>query len=237
MALSSNIAAALAVLVVVLAASSRVAEGQADCASKLVPCAAYLNSTTPSAECCSSIKEVVTTQLECLCRLYANPGLLPGINMTQALMIPKYCNLSTDTNACKTALSPRSSPPAPPAPVPAKLSYFHGGDIGLQVVGQKSLVYVDGHNALEVVHRTEIKQNYVPFDGDLDNIFPKWATQKENEKENNSCKISVDVGFRYLIRLHFSQLGLKIAGTGDVMFKVFINEMIAHTNIDIIEGR
>ncbi|XP_012852554.1 PREDICTED: non-specific lipid-transfer protein 1-like isoform X2 [Erythranthe guttata] len=116
MALSSKIAAALTVLVVVLAASSRVAEGQQDCASKLVPCAAYLNSTTPSAECCSSIKEVVTTQLECLCRLYANPGLLPGINMTQALMIPKYCNLSTDTNACKTALSPRSSPPAPPAP-------------------------------------------------------------------------------------------------------------------------
>ncbi|KAL7111437.1 hypothetical protein ACP275_05G087700 [Erythranthe tilingii] len=104
MALSSRIAAALAVLVVVVAASSRVAEGQADCASKLVPCAAYLNSTTPSAECCSSIKEVVTTQLECLCRLYANPGLLPGINMTQALMIPKYCNLPTDTDACKTGV-------------------------------------------------------------------------------------------------------------------------------------
>ncbi|KAL8044909.1 hypothetical protein ABFX02_08G077000 [Erythranthe guttata] len=46
-------------------------------------------------------------------------------------------------------------------------------------------------------------------------------------------KISVDVGFRYLIRLHFSQLGR----TGDVFFKVFINEMIAHTNVDIIEGR
>ncbi|KAL7141798.1 hypothetical protein ABFS83_08G078000 [Erythranthe nasuta] len=46
-------------------------------------------------------------------------------------------------------------------------------------------------------------------------------------------KISVDVGFRYLIRLHFSQLGR----TGDVLFKVFINKMIAHTNIGIIEGR
>ncbi|KAL7101840.1 hypothetical protein ACP275_08G080000 [Erythranthe tilingii] len=116
--------------------------------------------------------------------------------------------------------------------VPARLSYFDGGDIGLQVVGQKSLVYVDYNTALEIVHRSDVKQNLAPSYGDLDNIFPNWATRKEKEREYNMWKISVDVGFRYLIRLHFSQLG----GTGDALFKVFINEMIAHTNTDIVQG-
>ncbi|KAL0318619.1 UNVERIFIED_CONTAM: Receptor-like protein kinase FERONIA [Sesamum angustifolium] len=36
--------------------------------------------------------------------------------------------------------------------VPASLSYYHGGDIGVQVVG-KSPVYVDNSTALEIVHR------------------------------------------------------------------------------------
>ncbi|KAL9158574.1 hypothetical protein ABFS82_08G077800 [Erythranthe guttata] len=105
--------------------------------------------------------------------------------------------------------------------VPARLSYFHGGDYD---------------TALEVVHRSEIKPNPAPFDGDSDNIFPKWATRKENEREDNTWKISVDVGFRYLIRFHFSELGFKIAGRGDVSFKVFVNEMIAQTTIDIVKG-
>ncbi|KAL8471795.1 hypothetical protein ACS0TY_029140 [Phlomoides rotata] len=47
-------------------------------------------------------------------------------------------------------------------------------------------------------------------------------------------KMSVDVGFRYLVRLHFSKIGLKMAETGGMNFNVFINEMIADTNTDIV---
>ncbi|KAI3452209.1 hypothetical protein Pfo_008874 [Paulownia fortunei] len=121
--------------------------------------------------------------------------------------------------------------------VPVSLSYFHSGDIGLQVVGQNSLVYVDNSTALEIIQRLNIKQDSVPSTGDFDDMFPMWAVRKANKIKNNTWKLPVDVGFRYLIRLHFSELGLKIAGTGDVMFKVFINEMIAHTNMDIVKGR
>ncbi|KAK6129125.1 hypothetical protein DH2020_037129 [Rehmannia glutinosa] len=121
--------------------------------------------------------------------------------------------------------------------VPSSVSYFHGGDVGVQVVGEKSLVYVDHNTALEMIHRLNIKQISVPTSGDFDDTFPIWALRKADKVKNNTWKVPVDVGFRYLIRIHFSEMGLKIAGTGDVMFKILINEMIAQTNIDIVKER
>ncbi|KAH6791928.1 hypothetical protein C2S52_002405 [Perilla frutescens var. hirtella] len=115
--------------------------------------------------------------------------------------------------------------------VPHSLTYFHGGDIGLQVLGQKSDIL--NSTALEIVHRLIIKHGSVPFAEDFDDIFPKWATQKSEKMKSNTWKIAVEVGFRYLIRIHFSGLGLKISGTGNVLFEVLINQMIACTNIDI----
>ncbi|KAG6396968.1 hypothetical protein SASPL_143128 [Salvia splendens] len=111
---SSTIAAVMTV--VVLLAAGRVAEGQSsDCASKLVPCAEYLNSTKPSAECCDAMKTVITTQLPCLCGLIRNPGVLP-VNITQALELPKHCNLPSNTSACNAlADAPGSSSLPPPA--------------------------------------------------------------------------------------------------------------------------
>ncbi|KAL0377609.1 UNVERIFIED_CONTAM: Receptor-like protein kinase FERONIA [Sesamum radiatum] len=121
--------------------------------------------------------------------------------------------------------------------VPAGLSYFDVGDIGVQVVGQKSLVHVDHNTALEIVHRLSIKPSPLLSTGDFDGVFPTWAMNKANRSRNETWKVPVDVGFRYLIRLHYSELGLKIAGTDDVVFKVLINEIIAQTNIDIAKGR
>lgn len=93
--------AAFMVAVALLVITTRTAEGQADCAANLIPCAEYLNSTNPAPACCNAIREVVSTQLRCLCNLYNNPNLVPGINMTQALELPKHCNLSADTSRCK----------------------------------------------------------------------------------------------------------------------------------------
>ncbi|KAK6129157.1 hypothetical protein DH2020_037089 [Rehmannia glutinosa] len=122
--------------------------------------------------------------------------------------------------------------------VPVSLSYFRGGEIGVQVVGQKSLVYVDYETALEIIHRLDAKHHSEPSTGNFDGMFPKWAMQKAYKRKNNTWKIAVDVGFRYLIRIHFSEIGLKIIGTGgDVMFKVLINGMIAQTNIDMVKER
>ncbi|GER34565.1 lipid-transfer protein [Striga asiatica] len=98
MAFSSTIAVILTAAVLVAAAG--VAEAQMDCAAQLMPCVPYLNSTRPSADCCNAIRQVVSTQLHCLCGLYKNPAALPGINITQALMVPTHCNIPTDVSAC-----------------------------------------------------------------------------------------------------------------------------------------
>ncbi|KAG8378700.1 hypothetical protein BUALT_Bualt07G0012500 [Buddleja alternifolia] len=122
--------------------------------------------------------------------------------------------------------------------VPPSLSYFHGGV--LQVVGQESLVNVDNSTALEIFHRLNIKQDSVTSSaGDISDIFGMWETvnnRKANKMNNNiTWKIYVDVGFWYLVRIHFSEPGLETAG---VMFKVYINEMVANTNnIGTVPGR
>ncbi|KAH6830855.1 hypothetical protein C2S53_005779 [Perilla frutescens var. hirtella] len=115
MAISSWTIVAM-VTVALVFGGGRVAEGQSDCVAKLVPCADYLNSTKPSKDCCDAMRTVVTTQLVCLCGLINNPSALGGINLTQALELPKHCNLSSDTSACNAALSPRSSLPPPATP-------------------------------------------------------------------------------------------------------------------------
>ncbi|EYU22231.1 hypothetical protein MIMGU_mgv1a022345mg, partial [Erythranthe guttata] len=116
--------------------------------------------------------------------------------------------------------------------VPSDLSYFHKGDIGVQMVG-KSLVYIDNGTALEIIRRVNIKHESVLSGGSISDMFGMWETisKKKASKMNNiTWKVSVDVGFRYLVRLHFSELGFKIADIGGVIFTVSINEMIA--NID-----
>ncbi|KAL7138847.1 hypothetical protein ABFS83_09G009500 [Erythranthe nasuta] len=113
--------------------------------------------------------------------------------------------------------------------VPPSLSFFQERDTGVQVVG-KSLVYVDNRTALELIRRVNTKQ-------DNRDMFGMWETvtkRKANKIYNTTWRISVDVGFRYLVRLHFSELGFKLAEIGGVDFTVLINEMIADTNIDTV---
>ncbi|KAJ8538678.1 hypothetical protein K7X08_029974 [Anisodus acutangulus] len=87
------------------------------CASKLVPCAPFLNNPKPPAECCDPLREAITNDLDCLCKLYENPTLLPslGINITQALALPKACNIPGDISSCKGAAPGPSSALPPPA--------------------------------------------------------------------------------------------------------------------------
>ncbi|XP_047961332.1 putative receptor-like protein kinase At5g39000 [Salvia hispanica] len=99
-----------------------------------------------------------------------------------------------------------------------------GGEIGLRVVGENSMVYVDDSTALEIVHRLHIKPDPAQSAEGFDGVFPKWATQSAEKVRNKTWKVPVEVGFRYLIRLHF-----KNEGVGGAMFKILINEMIAET--------
>ncbi|KAK4477556.1 hypothetical protein RD792_016788 [Penstemon davidsonii] len=123
--------------------------------------------------------------------------------------------------------------------VPEGLTYFRGGDLGAQVVGRKSMVYIDNNTALEIIHRLNVKRDSVSLGDEFDmlGIQATVLKQKANEINNLTWKRSVDVGFRYLVRIHFCELGLKMAETRNVMFKVIVNEMIVDSEIDLIKER
>ncbi|KAL3813490.1 hypothetical protein ACJIZ3_014758 [Penstemon smallii] len=117
--------------------------------------------------------------------------------------------------------------------VPEGLTYFCGADLGAQVVGQKSLVYIDNNTALEIIHRLNVKRDSF-MSGDEFDMFGMEATVP---KQTLTWKRPVDVGFKYLVRIHLCELGLKLAETGNMIFKVLINEIIVDTIIDIVKER
>ncbi|GER29435.1 protein kinase [Striga asiatica] len=118
--------------------------------------------------------------------------------------------------------------------LPPALSYCHGGDV--RVLGQNSVVHIDNTTALETVHRLNVRWDSVPS-----GAFGKWATvvnEKADDKFNNNnnsitWKVSVDVGFRYLIRLHFSELRTKMAAKSND-FVLLINHVVAATGSDML---
>lgn len=107
-----------AAVAVTMTVAPRLADAQTpSCAQKLTPCAEYINSTgTPPAACCDPLKEAVTNEMQCLCNLYAAPGLLEsfGINVAQAVLLPGRCKLIAGT--CSKASAPTSTPTSNPPP-------------------------------------------------------------------------------------------------------------------------
>jgi hypothetical protein len=103
-----NLPILMTLVVVSLVGFTSLAEAQAaTCAQNLIPCANYINSPSPPANCCSSIKDAVDTQLSCLCGLYTSPGLLQSFNITvdQALKLSKACGVDTDLTKCNGTYS------------------------------------------------------------------------------------------------------------------------------------
>uniref|UniRef100_A0A803L6G7 Bifunctional inhibitor/plant lipid transfer protein/seed storage helical domain-containing protein n=1 Tax=Chenopodium quinoa TaxID=63459 RepID=A0A803L6G7_CHEQI len=101
----------VAVLLAVALAAAQSSGETPSCGSKLTACVNYLNSTTtPPPSCCNPLKEAVTNEKQCLCNIYNNPNLIQalGINITQAMNLPKLCHIDTgkSPDICKG-----SSPP------------------------------------------------------------------------------------------------------------------------------
>ncbi|KAJ7526448.1 hypothetical protein O6H91_16G007100 [Diphasiastrum complanatum] len=72
----------------------------------------------PSTDCCNGLREVHLHSPVCLCELISSNGdhsSTPGINVTQALLLPNICKVSTDESRC-TALLAGASPSAAPSP-------------------------------------------------------------------------------------------------------------------------
>ncbi|XP_051123186.1 putative receptor-like protein kinase At5g39000 isoform X2 [Andrographis paniculata] len=124
--------------------------------------------------------------------------------------------------------------------VPAAISYFHTEDIGVPLVG-KSPFYIDSNTALEIIRRLNTRQGSISTSNDdIGDGFGMWETvpkQKEKKANNVTWRVSVDVGFRYLVRLHFYGMGLKFAELGANAFEVYIDNKIANTTSGIVEDR
>uniref|UniRef100_A0A0E0HUP2 Bifunctional inhibitor/plant lipid transfer protein/seed storage helical domain-containing protein n=1 Tax=Oryza nivara TaxID=4536 RepID=A0A0E0HUP2_ORYNI len=121
--MATRMAAAVAAMVAAVAISlaaggaAQSSPSTPSCASKLVPCAQYMNGTdTPPAACCDPLKEAVKNELKCLCDLYASPQIFKAfnINISDALRLSTRCGISQTTSMCP-GNSPTNSPPASPS--------------------------------------------------------------------------------------------------------------------------
>ncbi|KAL2469860.1 Bifunctional inhibitor/lipid-transfer protein/seed storage 2S albumin superfamily protein [Abeliophyllum distichum] len=94
-----------------------------DCTNSIVsmsPCLNYItgNSSRPSPGCCTQLTTVVRSQPGCLCQVLNGGGSSLGldINQTQALALPKACNVQTPPVSQCNAGSPSGSPSTPNSP-------------------------------------------------------------------------------------------------------------------------
>ncbi|KAG2239219.1 hypothetical protein Bca4012_023975 [Brassica carinata] len=105
----------LLLLTVSLAVMSNVS-AQPSCTDVLMtmaPCLGYItgNFSSPSQQCCSQLAHVVRSSGECLCGVLKGGGPHLGINFnqTQALALPKACNVQTPSvSSCNDDSSVKS---------------------------------------------------------------------------------------------------------------------------------
>uniref|UniRef100_A0A0E0K1J8 Bifunctional inhibitor/plant lipid transfer protein/seed storage helical domain-containing protein n=1 Tax=Oryza punctata TaxID=4537 RepID=A0A0E0K1J8_ORYPU len=86
------------------------------CMEELLPCTAYLRSGgNPSHTCCTAMHDGAVDEMQCLCRLLADPELLRTFNVTtdQMFRLPSRCGLPVGCHA-GAAGSPEPVVEAPP---------------------------------------------------------------------------------------------------------------------------
>uniref|UniRef100_A0ACD6A7J3 Uncharacterized protein n=1 Tax=Avena sativa TaxID=4498 RepID=A0ACD6A7J3_AVESA len=110
------LAAVLAASLLAAGTAAQSTDAPAECANKLVGCAAYMNGTdaeTPPDTCCGPLRDAVKNEKPCLCALYASPEIFKAfhINLTDALRLSKRCGISEDTSSCPSKYSTLPSPP------------------------------------------------------------------------------------------------------------------------------
>lgn len=84
------------------------AQSSSGCTNVIIsmsPCLNYItgNSSTPASGCCTQLASVVKSEPQCLCEVLNGGGLSLGlnINQTQALELPRACNVQTPpTSQC-----------------------------------------------------------------------------------------------------------------------------------------
>ncbi|URE28452.1 lipid transfer-like protein [Musa troglodytarum] len=134
--------AAMTMIVVAAAATGSAAQSTPECASKLVGCAKYLNSTTPPDTCCGPLKQEAKDDLPCLCALFNNTAVLKAfnVNITQALQMAKSCGVNADQRACATGTASPSGGATPPSSSTNTTSKSDSSAHGVTSIGLPGLV-------------------------------------------------------------------------------------------------
>ncbi|XP_052725306.1 non-specific lipid transfer protein GPI-anchored 20 isoform X1 [Vigna angularis] len=109
------------VLAMVMIAAPAKAQVTTPCSASMInsvfnPCMNFLtnssaNGTSPTSECCNSIKSLTSTGMDCLCLIVTGnvPFRIP-INRTLAISLPRACNMPRLPLQCKTSGSPLPAP-------------------------------------------------------------------------------------------------------------------------------
>ncbi|XP_071717794.1 non-specific lipid transfer protein GPI-anchored 5-like [Rutidosis leptorrhynchoides] len=108
------------ILLVTMAALCAMA--QSGCTKELIsmsPCINYIssNKSTPPSGCCSSLANVVQSQPQCLCQVLKS---VTSNNQTQALELPKACNVQSATISECNVAAPTNAPVGTTTPSPSK---------------------------------------------------------------------------------------------------------------------
>lgn len=74
------------------------------CIQELLPCQPYLLAPlNPPATCCMPLRDIITDEKECICKVFKNPEIMKSLNVTleQALKLPKACGINNaDASLC-----------------------------------------------------------------------------------------------------------------------------------------
>ncbi|XP_070055322.1 non-specific lipid transfer protein GPI-anchored 3 [Nicotiana tomentosiformis] len=105
------------------------------CVKKLMPCQAALtsHSKNPPATCCVPLKEIITSDAQCLCTVFGNADLMKSFNVTkdEALSFAKACGAKPDLSLCKNDSSSSNKTASPPAANAASVTSKFGGFVAV----------------------------------------------------------------------------------------------------------
>ncbi|KAK4428172.1 Receptor-like protein kinase FERONIA [Sesamum alatum] len=121
--------------------------------------------------------------------------------------------------------------------MPTSLYYTRDDRLGAQLIGHNFRVLVDSSSTvLEMVHQFNIQEDSIS-QANSSCMLQSRNTRKTNKINFFAWNIAVDVGFGYLVRLHFSELENYMENSGIVELSVLINGKIVETKVDSARGR
>ncbi|KAF9682906.1 hypothetical protein SADUNF_Sadunf05G0156600 [Salix dunnii] len=84
--------------------------------SSFTPCVNFItgssnNGSSPTTGCCSTLKSLMSNGMDCACLLLtASVPVLPPINRTLAISLPRACNMGGVPMQCKASATPLPAP-------------------------------------------------------------------------------------------------------------------------------